>query len=269
MIQGRTHEQNYIIAFSFNKLFKNVLLGFFLPAWYNLYMQRLSKTLAAAGIASRRACEELVFGGKVTVNGQVVLKPQTLVSLEKDTITVSGNLVKNSQEKVYYLLNKPKGYICSHTRIGRKKLVIDLFQELPYRLFTVGRLDRDTTGLLIVTNDGHYAQDIIHPSKGLAKEYLVKTTQEISPEHLIIISKGALVEGTWVKPIRVVKMRRGTLKVSVSEGKKREVRIMVQKAGLDILSLHRIRIGGLTLGNLPEGSWRSLSEKEKSLLLNQ
>lgn len=232
-------------------------------------MQRLSKTLAAAGIASRRACEELIFDGKVTVNGKVVVKPQTLVSLEKDEITVSGSPVKNPQEKVYYILNKPKGYICSNVRIGRKKLVIDLFQDLPYRLFTVGRLDRDTTGLLIVTNDGHYAQNIIHPSKGLSKEYLVKTIQEISPEHLATISKGALIERTWIKPQRVVKMRRGTIKVTVSEGKKREVRILVQKAGLEIVSLHRIRIGGLTLGNIPEGAWRPLSEKEKSLLLNQ
>lgn len=241
----------------------------FVTACYHTWMQRLSKTLAAAGVGSRRACEDLIFEGKVTVNGKVVLKPQTLVSLEKDEITVSGNLVEKPQDKVYYILNKPKGYICSNVRVGTKKLVIDLFKDLPYRLFTVGRLDRDTTGLLIVTNDGHYAQDIIHPSKGLSKEYLVKTTQEISPEHLAAIAKGALVEGTWVKPIRVVKMRRGTLKVSVSEGKKREVRIMVQKAGLDILSLHRIRIGGLTLGNIPEGAWRPLSEKEKMLLLNQ
>jgi 23S rRNA pseudouridine2605 synthase len=232
-------------------------------------MQRLSKVLAAAGIASRRACEELIFAGKVTVNGKVVVKPQTLVSLDKDEVTVSGNPVNKPQEKVYYILNKPKGYVCSNVRIGRKKLVIDLFQDLPYRLFTVGRLDRDTTGLLIVTNDGHYAQDIIHPSKGLSKEYLVKTVQEITPEHLAKISKGALVEGCWVKPVRVLKVRRGTVKISVSEGKKREVRILVQKAGLEIVSLHRIRIGGLILGNIPEGTWRPLSEKEKSLLLNQ
>lgn len=231
-------------------------------------MQRLSKTLAAAGVASRRACEDLIFAGKVTVNGKAILKPQTLVSWENDEIAVSGSVITKAQEKVYYLLNKPKGYICSNVRIGRKKLVVDLFQDLPYRLFTVGRLDRDTTGLLVVTNDGHFAQDVIHPSKGLAKEYLVKTTQEISPEHLTLIAKGGLVEGAWVKPKRVVKVRRGTLKVIVSEGKKREVRVLVQKAGLDILSLHRIRIGGLTLGNLPEGSWRPLSETEKSLLLN-
>jgi 23S rRNA pseudouridine2605 synthase len=231
------------------------------------HMKRLSKALAAAGVASRRACEELIFEGKVSVNGEVVLLPQTLVSWEKDDITVDGEPLKREQEKVYYILNKPKGYICSSARLGSKKLVVDIFAHLPYRLFTVGRLDRDTTGLLIITNDGNFAQQVIHPSKGATKEYLVKTSQEISHEHLVSISKGGLVENTWVKPARVAKVRRGTLTVSVHEGKKREVRLLVQKAGLDIVSLHRIRIGSLVLGNLDIGEYRPLTEKEKQLLL--
>ncbi len=229
---------------------------------------RLSKALAAAGVASRRACEELIFKGKVTVNGELVLIPQTLVSWDKDLIAVDGEAVQPVQKKVYFILNKPKGFICSNKRLGTKKLVIDLFGHLPLRLFTVGRLDRDTTGLLVVTNDGHFAQDVIHPSKGLTKEYLVKTGQEITPEHLQVMSKGALVEGVWVKPVSVSKVRRGTIKMIVREGKKREVRVIVQKAKLSILSLHRIRIGGLTLGNIAEGDYRELSEKEKLLLLN-
>lgn len=232
-------------------------------------MKRLSKALAAAGVASRRACEELIFNGKVSVNGEVVLLPQTLVSWDKDEISIDGEPLRREQEKVYFILNKPKGYICSSTRLGSKKLVVDLFAHLPYRLFTVGRLDRDTTGLLIVTNDGHFAQDIIHPSKGQTKEYLIKTVQEITHEHLLSISKGGLVENTWVKPSNVKKIRRGTLTVSVHEGKKREVRLLVQKAGLDILSLHRIRIGALVLGNLEVGQWRPLTESEKQLLLKR
>ncbi len=232
-------------------------------------MKRLSKALAAAGVASRRACEELIFNGKVSVNGEVVLLPQTLVSWEKDDISIDGEPVKREQEKVYFILNKPKGYICSSTRLGSKKLVVDLFSHLNLRLYTVGRLDRDTTGLLIVTNDGHFAQDVIHPSKGQTKEYLVKTMQEITHEHLQSISKGGLIENTWVKPANVKKVRRGTLTVSVNEGKKREVRLLVQKAGLDIVSLHRIRIGALVLGNLEVGEWRPLTEKEKQLLLKR
>lgn len=232
-------------------------------------MNRLSKILAGAGVASRRKCEDLIFEGKVTVNGEIVLKPQTLVSLEKDKILIDGEPVKKSEQKIYYVLNKPKGYICSNKRLDGKKLVIDLFKDHPERLFTVGRLDRDTTGLLIVTNDGHFAQDVIHPSKGLVKEYLVKTTAEITPEHLAIIMKGALIEECWIKPVKVTKVRKGTLKVIVREGKKREVRYLVQKAGLDIISLARIRIGSLLLGDLPIGDWRPLTDKEKSSLLKQ
>jgi 23S rRNA pseudouridine2605 synthase len=229
-------------------------------------MKRLSKALAAAGVASRRACEQLIFEGKVSVNGEVVLKPQTLVSWETDTIEIDGDPLKKEQEKVYFILNKPKGYVCSNKPLGTKKLVVDLFKKFPYRLFTVGRLDRDTTGLLLVTNDGHFAQDVIHPSKGWTKEYLIKTASEVTAEQLQTISRGALVEGVWVKPAKVTKVRRGTLKIVVREGKKREVRVLVQKAGLDILSLHRIRIGDLTLGNLAVGQFRPLSEKEKKLL---
>jgi 23S rRNA pseudouridine2605 synthase len=225
--------------------------------------QRLSKVLAAAGVASRRACEDLIFEGRVTVNGKVVKVPQTLVSLSEDHLTVSGHEVKKIQEKVYYLLNKPSGYTCSHTRIGRKKLVLDLFEDHPLRLFTVGRLDRDTTGLLIVTNDGHFANRVIHPSANIVKEYLVKVQQEVSHEHLQKISKGSFIEGDWVKPTRVQKVRKGTLKIGVKEGKKREVRLLVANAGLDLQEISRIRIGGLALGSLAEGTYREMTEKDK------
>lgn len=230
--------------------------------------KRLSKALAAAGVASRRACEELIFAGKVTVNGEVIKVPQTLVSWGQDRICVDGKLVQAEEKKVYYILNKPKGYICSNKREGTKRLVVDLFAGEKNRLFTIGRLDRDTTGLLLVTNDGHFAQQVIHPSRNIAKEYLVKTREDISHEMLTKISKGTLIEGVWIKPYKVQKMRKGTLKVVVKEGKKREVRLLVQNAGLEILSLSRIRIGELRLGNLPEGKWREMSKSEKASLFN-
>ncbi len=225
--------------------------------------QRLSKVLAAAGVASRRACEELIFDGRVTVNGKVVKLPQTLVSIEKDLLAVNGDVVKRSQDKVYFILNKPSGYICSQKRVGRKKLVLDLFGERKERLFTVGRLDRDTTGMLLVTNDGHFANRVIHPSANITKEYLVKVQQEITPEHLKEISKGAFIEKSWVRPVKVTKVRKGTLKIAVKDGKKREVRLLVAKAGLDLLELSRFRIGGLALGPLPEGVFREMTEKDK------
>lgn len=224
---------------------------------------RLSKILAASGIASRRAAEELIFAGVVKVNGEVVKVPQTMVDSQTDKITVKGEPVKGIEEKVYYILNKPMGYVCSTKGNSQTKLVLELMKDEGHRLFTVGRLDKDTEGLLIVTNDGHFANRVIHPSADIHKEYLAKTDHEIMPEHLEAIRNGTLVEGSFVKPIRVSKVRRGTLKIVISEGKKREVRLLMEAAGLEVKFLSRIRIGGLTLGTLPVGSWRALTEKEK------
>lgn len=231
--------------------------------------KRLSKALASAGVASRRAAEELIFQGRVSVNGEVVQVPQTLVSWDTDAIRVDERLIQGEEKKYYFILNKPHGFICSSTRIGSKKLVIDLFAHLGCRLFTVGRLDRDTTGLLIVTNDGHFANKVIHPSSNIHKEYLVKTSQEITDLHLKGISKGTYIEGSWIKPVSVEKVRKGTLKVTVKEGKKREVRLLVQNAGLTILELSRIRIGGLRLGPVPEGAFREMSEEEKRVIFKR
>lgn len=230
--------------------------------------QRLSKVLAAAGIASRRQCEEIIFDGKVTVNGKIVLLPQTLVSLEEDAICVDKIKISSEEKKVYFLLNKPKGYICSNARVGTKKIVRDLFGAVSERIFTVGRLDRETTGLLIVTNDGHFANKVIHPSSGITKEYLVKTQNEPFHEQLVKISNGIDIDGDWVKPVKVTKVRKGTLKIVVREGKKREVRLLVQQTGLEVLELKRIRIGGLLLGEIPEGSYREMSEAEKQAIFS-
>ncbi len=231
--------------------------------------QRLSKVLAGAGVASRRACEELIFDGLVKVNGQIVKIPQTLVDFEEDNIAVRDQSINQAEEKVYYILNKPAGYVCSsRSSSGQTKLVLDLFEGEGHRLFTVGRLDKDTEGLLLVTNDGHFANRVIHPSGNINKEYLVKTDQEVSHDHLIAIAHGTLVEGSFVKPVRVEKVRRGTIKVVISEGKKREVRMLLDAAGLKTISLARIRLGGLHLGPLPLGSWRALTEKEKELIFS-
>jgi len=229
--------------------------------------QRLSKVLAAAGVASRRECEKLIFAGKVKVNNKVILLPQTLVSLDVDTITVGNKKISHTESKVYYLLNKPKGYICSNVRRNqRTKLVLDLFEEVNQRLFTAGRLDKDTTGLLIVTNDGHFANRFIHPSGNIQKEYVVKTDKEILDKHLKGLSQGTTVEGVFVKPVRVKKVRKNTVKIVVMEGKKREVRQLCESCGLSIIELKRTRIGNLKLGTLPVGAWRTMTQREKELI---
>lgn len=224
--------------------------------------KRLSKVLAAAGVAARRACEELIFAGRVQVNGEVERVPQRLVG-PKDVLFVDGQRVKE-EKKVYYVLHKPTGLLCDAP--GKKRVVLDLFAHLPYRLFTVGRLDKETTGLLLVTNDGALANRMIHPRFGVAKEYLAKVVEEIMPEHLVQLSKGTHVEGSWVKPHEVRKVRRGTVRITVGEGKKREVRCLIEKAGLTIQELCRIRIGPLHLGKLPAGAWKEFSKEEMDAL---
>ncbi|MDP1609201.1 MAG: pseudouridine synthase [Chlamydiales bacterium] len=229
--------------------------------------KRLSKALAAAGIASRRACEEIIFSGRVKVNGQVIKVPQTQVNWHTDQIHVDEVLVTSEQKKVYYMLNKPAGYLCTNVRPGNKRIVLDLFDR-DERLFTVGRLDRDTTGLLLVTNDGHFANKVIHPSSNIIKEYLVKTLQEIEGHHLEVLAEGARVDDKWVKPVMVSKVRRGTFKICVKEGKKHEVRILAERAKLTVTELTRIRIGALFLGGLPVGEYRSLTPQDHNCVLS-
>jgi len=229
--------------------------------------KRLSKALAAAGISSRRAAEELIFAGRVQVNGETVKLPQHHVDWNTDRITVDGGTVKAEQKKVYYMLNKPPGYLCTNVRPGKKPIVLDLFPDTE-RLFTVGRLDRETTGLLLVTNDGHFANRVIHPSSNVIKEYIVKTLQEITAEHLETLSQGARVDEKWVRPVSVHKLRRGTFKICVKEGKKHEVRIIAERAGLKVTELTRVRIGSLLLGPLPLGQFRVLTERDKTLLFS-
>src|SRR5262249_53449817 len=141
---------------------------------------------------------------------------------------------------------------------SKSRLVLDLFEGVSKRLFTVGRLDKETTGLLIVTNDGTFANQVIHPSSNIHREYVAKTGQEITDQHLKTLSHGIEVEGCFVKPLKVRKVRRGTVKIIVGEGKKREVRALLEAVGLEVKELKRVRIGGLTLGTLPIGAWRTL-----------
>lgn len=221
---------------------------------------RLSKALAYCGIASRRTAEEHIRNGKVSVNGTTQLLPQTLVDLDKDTVLFEGKKIEK-EPKVYYALHKPKGYVCTSATFGKTRRAIDLI-DTSLRLYTIGRLDKETSGLIILTNDGHFANTIMHPSSEVSKEYVVKVDKEVLHEHLVQIAKGAYIEGKKVIPESVKKVRRNTLKVVVHDGRKHEVRILCSKAGLEVLELKRVRIGQLVLGTLPEGAYRPLKKKE-------
>ena len=230
---------------------------------------RLAKALAAAGVASRRASEQLIFDGRVMVNGETVLLPQTMVDPACDQISVDGRLLSGPEEKVAFVLNKPLGYLCTNRKnFPGEKLVIELFTDRPERLFTVGRLDRDTSGLLIVTNDGQLSQKVIHPSSNVAKTYVVETGSPVSDMHLKRMRGGAEVEGAFVKPVSVRKLAWKRVEIVVMEGKKREVRILVKSAGLSVDALKRTAIGSLLLGDLPLGSYRPLTEEDLTLIFS-
>ena len=231
-------------------------------------LERLSKVLSQSGVASRRKAETLIFDGKVKVNGEVVIIPQTKVDAAKDKIEVYGQFI-NKDDKLYFMLNKPKGYLCTSIEADPEKSVLTIFEEEGKRLFTVGRLDKDTEGLIIVTNDGHFANQIIHPSKEIDKEYLVKVDQNLTDVHLKKLSAGAYVEGVFVRPLRVEKVRGGTFKIVLAEGKKREVRILCENLSFKVLELKRIRIGALVLGKLEVGTYRVMSENDKKAVLKK
>lgn len=227
--------------------------------------QRLSKVLAAAGVASRRACEELIFEAKVTVNGEVCKIPQTMVDPLKDSIYVDGqSLPRKLAPKLYFVLNKPKGYICSSGEEDEKSVLI-LFDDymkiwvqrnpgIPKpRLFTVGRLDVATTGLIFVTNDGDFAHHVSHPSSGLTKEYIAAIQGKVTKRQLQTIVDGTDVQGVKCVPNSVEVMSgepgdsKTRLKIVVSEGRNHEVRHLVENAGLELQSLKRVRIGNYRL----------------------
>jgi 23S rRNA pseudouridine2605 synthase len=220
----------------------------------------LIKALSQSGLGARRQLQSLIEQGAVSVDSKVITDLSFKLDPYKHKICLWSEPIPQATDKVYFILNKPKGYVCSHHTNSKK--VIDIFKDLDIRLITVGRLDKDTYGLILVTNDGDFAQRIAHPSNQIAKEYLVKVNKEVEDHHLKIIAQGASVQGKWVKPKKVVKVRRGSLKITVTDGRKHEVKQLMLAADLQVLELTRIRVGGLSLGSLPIGQWRALTSNE-------
>lgn len=217
--------------------------------------------LVETGLAPRRTWQERLKEGRIEIDGEVIKGLSHGFNPLKSRVYFDGKEIKSAKNRLhYYMLNKPKGYQCTHAGLGRK--VVDLFDNVEVRLFTIGRLDKDTTGLILVTNDGDLTQKIAHPSNQISKEYLVKVNKEVEDHHLKMMSAGCEVEGRFVKPKSVKKVRRNTFKVVVTDGRKHEVKHIAQSADLDVLELKRIRIGGLVMGNLQEGQWKEIGQKE-------
>ena len=232
-------------------------------------MERLQVVLARFGIASRRGVIEIIESGKVEVNGQVVREKGFRINASKDTVKVDGrefSLEESSPEKVYYLFYKPKGVMTTLQDPHAERTVADFFKDVPARLFPVGRLDRDTTGLLLMTNDGELSFRLTHPSFGVDKKYRVKVRGVVTEEEAKRLEKGVELEEGMTAPcvIRIEEhdKRDTILTVVLNEGKKRQIRRIFQKIGHVVTELERFQYGPLTLGQLKPGQKRTLRSDE-------
>lgn len=231
-------------------------------------LERLHKALAQAGVASRRASEELIKQGRVAVNGQVVRELGTKVG-PNDVITVDGKPLKPQARKVYIMLNKPRGIVSTAADELGRPTVIDLVHA-DERVFPVGRLDADSEGLLLLTNDGDLANRLTHPRYGLEKEYHVLVDRDLSDGDIQQLSHGVLLDGKKTAPATVERLRRGPegvwFRFVIHEGRKRQIRRMVESLGREVLRLTRVRVGPLNLGSLPSGKFRRLTRDEVAAL---
>jgi len=230
--------------------------------------QRLQKVLAAAGVDSRRKCEELILEGAVRVNRKVVDKLPAFVDPEKDVITVNGRKIRAAQ-KVYFLLNKPKGVICTNRDPQGRKKAIDLVHT-GERIFCVGRLDADTTGLIILTNDSKLANKLTHPRYGMAKTYVVRVKAKIAADQIEKLKRGIwLAEGkTGRASVKILKRthKESLIEITIRQGLNRQVRRMMAKVGLPVRALTRTQIGKLTARGLGVGKFRALTKAEVAYL---
>lgn len=232
--------------------------------------QRLQKVMAQAGIASRRKAEEMIVDGQVKVNGIVVTELGTTVDYS-DKIQVNNKTV-TLESKVVYLVNKPMQVLSSSRDDRGRTCVVDLISD-QRRLFPVGRLDYNTTGLLLVTNDGEFSQTIIHPSSNISKEYHVKVRGQLTDKTITLLEKGLRTKEETYLPVKVNNVKVDPIKkithfdITLYEGKNRQIRKMMEFVHHDVLKLHRFRIGPLTLGKLKSGQYRILSQEEINRLI--
>lgn len=231
---------------------------------------RLQKFLALAGVASRRKSEELILDGKIKVNKQVVTTLGTKVNPNYDIIEYNNKKIIHKEEKVYYMLHKPIGYITSVKDEKNRKTVIDLLKTVPERIYPVGRLDYDTSGLLILTNDGELTYKITHPKYEIAKIYKAKVSGTPTPNELEQFQNGLMIEGrkTAKAKIHILKTKANSsiVSITITEGRNRQVRKMCETIGHPVINLKRVAIGQLHIGNLSVGQYRPLTMQEVKYL---
>lgn len=226
---------------------------------------RLQKFLSRAGVCSRRQGEALMAAGRVTVNGQVVTTPGAVVDPQKDRVAVDGRVVALETELVYLILHKPVGVVTSCRHPGQR-VVTDLV-DLTQRVFPVGRLDKDSSGLLLLTNDGRIHHRLSHPSFDHEKEYIVDVDVPMFDDVLQQLAEGIVLDGRRTRPAKVVSLGASRFRIVLREGRNRQIRRMAEAVGARVERLQRVRFAGLRLGRLKPGQWRFLSAEEIENLL--
>lgn len=228
---------------------------------------RLQKFLSAAGVCSRRKAETFIKEGRITVNGKTTSELGVKVDADRDSVEVDGKAIRLDEAPIYIALNKPREYVSScHQR--DEKIVLDLV-DITERVYPIGRLDKDSTGLLLMTNDGHLHYRLSHPSFDHEKEYEVTVAKPLSGVVLQKLAKGLPMMETKTRPARVKRISSRRFRIVLQEGKNRQIRRMVRKVGNQVSDLKRIRIANIKLGDLPKGRWRHLTKKEKEDLLKR
>ena len=231
---------------------------------------RLQKFLAESGVASRRKSEELIDQGKVKVNGRVAMIGDK-IDPKKDTVTVNGKKIVKTKTFTYVVLHKPRGFITTMSDEKDRKCVAELIKDVDGRVYPVGRLDKDSEGMLLFTNDGAFANAMTHPTKHVPKTYRVTVRPSISEEQITALTQGVIIEDRKTAPaeVRVITKEEGrvVLEIILYEGRNRQIRKMCEEVGLEVARLKRTAIGSIKLGMLKQGAWRHLSEDEVRKLM--
>lgn len=237
-------------------------------------VERLQKILAQAGVASRRKCEELILAGAVEVNGEKVTTLGTKADANVDAITVNGKPIR-SEKKIYVMLNKPKGVITSAKDPQGRKVVSDFLPGIKERVYPVGRLDYDTEGLLLLTNDGEFANLLTHPKHHVPKTYYATVKGVPHGSALEKLQQGIMLEDGMTAPANIeyqdvnMEAKEATISITIHEGRNRQVRRMFEAIGHKVIKLKRVRFGGIVLEGLPRGKFRHLTEYEIKDLLQE
>jgi 23S rRNA pseudouridine2605 synthase len=222
--------------------------------------------MAHCGVASRRKCEELIAEGRVRVNGITVTEAGIKIDPYNDRVEVDGETISPSEKRVYVMLNKPEGYVSTARDQFGRPTVLDLVKEIKERVYPVGRLDYDSGGLLLLTNDGELTYGLTHPRHGVAKTYIATVAGRPTSREIDRIKRGVALDGRITSPADIELVKRtnkdSVYRVIIREGRNRQVRRMFEKIGYTVISLKRIAIGSLELGPLPSGKWRFLKESE-------